>query len=53
VINDVFGIEFHQICKQEDDGLFGHPWLGEIVVIGKELIQLFDDNSQTLGITVN
>ena len=33
-------------------GLFGHPWLGEIVVTGKELIQLFDDNSQTLGITV-
>jgi len=25
--------------------VFGHSWLGEIVVTGKELIQLFDDNS--------
>lgn len=33
-------------------GLFGHPWLREIVVTGEALIQLFEDNSQALEISV-
>ena len=32
-------------------GLFGHPWLNEIIVSGEELIRLFEENSQALGIT--
>ena len=31
-------------------GLYGHPWLQEIVVVGEELIKLFEDNAQSLGI---
>lgn len=33
-------------------GLMGHPWLLEIVVTGEELIQLFKDDSRTLGIKI-
>ena len=31
-------------------GLFGHPWLGEIVVTGEGLIKQFENNSGFLGI---
>lgn len=31
-------------------GLFGHPWRGEFVVIGQELIDMFESNKQYLGI---
>ena len=33
-------------------GLFGHPWLGEIIVLGSDLIQKFDENLSELNITV-
>lgn len=33
-------------------GLFGHPWLGEIVVVGQELINCFDVHYKKLGISV-
>lgn len=31
-------------------GLFGHPWRHEIVVMGKELIELFENKKNELGI---
>ncbi|MBQ2356771.1 MAG: DUF2716 domain-containing protein [Treponema sp.] len=31
-------------------GLFGHPWLREVLVLGKKLIQKFDSNTKELGI---
>ena len=32
-------------------GLFGHPWLGEIIVLGSDLIQKFDENLSELRLT--
>lgn len=31
-------------------GLFRHPWLRELLVLGKKLIQKFDSNTKELGI---
>jgi len=31
-------------------GLFGHPWRHEIVVMGKELIDKFEENKKVLGL---
>lgn len=31
-------------------GLFGHPWKGEFIVIGQELIDMFESNKKYLGI---
>ena len=33
-------------------GLFGHPWLREIIVLGSALIQRFDENLAELQLTV-
>lgn len=37
--------------KEWKYGLFGHPWRGEFVVIGQELIDMFDGNKKYLGIS--
>ena len=32
-------------------GMFSHSWRGEFVVIGQELIDMFDGNKKYLGIS--
>lgn len=36
--------------KEWKYGLFGHPWRSEFVIIGQELIDMFESNKQYLGI---
>lgn len=36
--------------KEWKYGLFGHPWRNQIIVIGKELIDMFEENKNILNI---
>ena len=36
--------------KNFEIGLFGHPWLREVFVLGEKLIQKFDSNKNNLRI---
>ena len=47
--HDFDPVTMHEVLQT---GLFGHLWLREIVVTGEALIQLFEDNSQALEISV-
>jgi hypothetical protein len=36
--------------KEWKYGLFGHPWRNQIIVIGKELIDMFEKNKNILNV---
>ena len=36
--------------KEWKYGIFGHPWRNEIIVMGKELLEKFESNLETLGL---
>ena len=36
--------------KEWKYGIYGHPWRNEIIVMGKELVEKFESNLETLGL---
>lgn len=43
--------DYHFFLDQDGKyALYGHPWIHEIVVYGQELIDLFETNTQALGL---
>jgi len=47
---EMYALDWEHDCSEWKYGLFGHPWRCEFVVIGQELIDMFEANKQNLGI---